>query len=43
MVPDSDKILRSVLGENLQTGALRAILLLAAFAFVGALLAYIVI
>ena len=32
----SDSMLRSVLGPNLQIGALRAILLLAAFAFVGA-------
>ena len=40
---DSDNLLRTVLGTNLQTGALRAILLLAAFAFIGALLAYLVI
>lgn len=37
---DSDNLLRTILGTNLQTGALRAILLLAAFAFIGALLAY---
>ncbi len=43
MANDSHTILRNVLGANLQTGALRAILLLAAFAFVGALLAYLVI
>ena len=43
MANDSDTILRNVLGANLQTGALRAILLLAAFTFVGAILAYIAI
>ena len=43
MANDSDTILRNVLGANLQTGALRAVLLLAAFAFVGALLAYLVV
>ncbi|HYZ62231.1 MAG TPA: hypothetical protein VE650_07235 [Acetobacteraceae bacterium] len=32
----SDAILRKVLGPTLQTGALRAVLLLAAFAAVGA-------
>lgn len=31
----SDTIMRSVLGPTLQTAALRAILILAAFAFVG--------
>ena len=40
---DSDNLLRTVLGPNLQTGALRAVLLLAAFAFLGALLAYLVV
>ena len=39
----ADTILRNVLGANLQVGALRAILLLAAFSFIGALLAYLVI
>jgi hypothetical protein len=43
MANTSDTILRNVLGANLQTGALRAILLLVAFSFVGALLAYLVI
>ena len=43
MTKDSDSILRSVLGDNLQTGALRAVLLLAAFAFIGALLAFMVV
>jgi len=43
MANASDTILRNALGANLQTGALRAILLLAAFTFVGALLAYLVI
>ncbi len=36
MSNSSDAMLRSVLGPNLQVAALRAILLLAAFAFVGA-------
>lgn len=40
---DSDHLLRTVLGTNLQTGAIRAILLLAAFAFLGALVAYLVV
>jgi hypothetical protein len=40
---DSDTILRNVLGDNLQTGALRAVLLLAAFAFLGALIAFFVV
>lgn len=39
----ADVILRNILGANLQTGALRAILLLAAFSFIGALLAYFVV
>ena len=39
----ADTILRNVLGANLQTGALRAILLLAAFSLLGALLAYVVV
>lgn len=36
MPNSSDTVLRAVLGPTLQTGALRAILLLAAFAFIGA-------
>ena len=36
----TDNLLRSVLGGNLQTGALRAVLLLAAFSFLGAFVAY---
>ena len=43
MPRDSDTILRTVLGTNLQTGALRAILLLAAFSLIGALLAFLVV
>lgn len=43
MANDNDTILRNVLGANLQTGALRAIIILAAFTFVGALLAYLVV
>ncbi len=38
----SDDILRSVLGETLQTGAMRAVLLLGAFSVLGALVAYFV-
>ncbi len=38
MVKDSDTILRNILGDNLQTGALRAVLILAAFSAAGALL-----
>lgn len=38
----SDNALRTVLGPNLQMGALRAILILGAFAFVGACLAWLV-
>ena len=41
MAQDSDSILRTVLGDNLQTGAMRAILLLAAFSAVGAFVAFI--
>ena len=40
MANTSDTILRKVLGTNLQTGALRAVVLLGAFAFVGAFFAY---
>ena len=36
----SDNILRAVLGPNLQGGALRAILILAAFSALGALVAF---
>jgi len=36
----SDKVFRAVLGQNLQTGALRAILFLGAFAFIGACVAW---
>ncbi len=39
----ADIILRNILGANLQTGALRAILLLAAFSFIGALFAFLVV
>ena len=42
-VHKAEVIFRNVLGANLQTGAFRAILLLAGFSFVGALLAYLVI
>ena len=38
----SDKAFRAVLGQTLQTGALRAILLLGAFSFIGACLAWLV-
>jgi hypothetical protein len=40
MAIDSDTILRKTLGANLQTGALRAIVILAAFSFIGALFAF---
>ena len=36
----SDKAFKSILGPNLQMGALRAVLILGAFAFVGASLAW---
>ena len=42
MANTSDTILRKVLGTNLQTGALRAVVLLGAFAFVGAFLAWLI-
>ena len=42
MTNTSDTILRKVLGTTLQTGALRAVLLLGAFTFVGALVAWII-
>ena len=38
----SDNILRTVLGPNLQVGALRAVLILAAFSALGALAAYLI-
>ena len=38
----SDNLLRKVLGANLQTGAMRAVLLLGAFSVLGALFAIIV-
>lgn len=38
----SDDLLRRVLGPNLQVGALRAVLFLAAFSAIGALLAYLI-
>ena len=41
MINASDALLRKALGSNLQTGAARAVLILAAFSFVGALLAII--
>jgi len=40
MANTSDTILRKVLGKTLQTGALRAVVLLGAFAFVGAFVAW---
>jgi hypothetical protein len=40
MTNPSDKALRTVLGPNLQMGALRAVLILGAFAFIGACLAW---
>ena len=42
MPNQSDTILRTVLGPTLQTAALRAILILAAFAFVGGGLAWLI-
>lgn len=42
MANPSDALLRRVLGQSLQTGAFRAILMLAGFSFVGALVAYLV-
>ena len=40
MLNSSDKALRTVLGPNLQMGALRAVLILGAFAFLGACVAW---
>ena len=42
MTLHSDNVLRKVLGSNLQTGAMRAVLLLGAFSVLGALFAVIV-
>lgn len=42
MTIHSDNVLRKVLGTNLQTGAMRAVLLLGAFSVLGALFAIIV-
>jgi len=42
MANPSDDILRTVLGPTLQTAALRAVLLLAGFAVIGAAVAWIV-
>jgi hypothetical protein len=42
MANTSDTILRKVLGTTLQTGALRAVVLLGAFTFVGAFLAWLI-
>lgn len=41
MATHSDALLRKVLGTNLQTGALRAILILGAFSVLGGLVAII--
>ncbi len=38
----SDNVLRTVLGPTLQGGALRAILILAGFSFLGAVVAWLV-
>ena len=38
----SDSILRTVLGPNLQVGAIRAVLILVAFSALGALLAMLI-
>lgn len=43
MANPSDTLLRNVLGPNLQTASLRAILALAAFAVIGALLAWLLV
>ncbi len=40
---NSDIIFRNVLGSNLQGGAVRAVLILAAFSFLGALVAVFVV
>lgn len=42
-MPDtSDNILRTILGQSLQVAAARAVILLGAFAVLGALVAYLV-
>ena len=41
-VESSDGLLRSVLGNSLQGGAVRAVILLAAFSALGALIAWLV-
>ncbi len=41
MAKDTDSLFRAVLGANLQTGAFRAILLLAAFSAIGGIVAFI--
>ena len=41
-VESSDGILRTVLGSTLQGGAARAVILLGAFSFLGALIAWLV-
>lgn len=43
MQPDLEARLRHLLGPNLQTGALRAVLALGAFSAIGAFLAWMVI
>jgi hypothetical protein len=43
MAIDSDILLRKALGNNLQTGALRAILILGAFSVIGAFLAFFIV
>jgi hypothetical protein len=40
MTPPSDDALRNVLGRNLQTASLRALAILAVFAFLGAACTY---
>lgn len=42
MANTSDTLFRKALGTNLQTGAMRAVLFLAAFSFLGALFATLV-
>ncbi len=42
MANPSDSFLRGLLGPSLQTAALRCVALLGAFAFLGALVAYLV-
>jgi|GEM_PF-2561137 len=40
MPDESEESVRAVLGQSLQTGAARAVLILGAFSFVGALVVY---